>query len=57
MLPPSPMTVSYTHLDELTYCLHVMVRYEIEKQLIAGTLTAKEVPAAWAELYLSLIHI
>ena len=37
--------------DELTYCLHVMVRYEIEKQLIAGTLTAKEVPAAWAELY------
>lgn len=40
-----------TESDELTYCLHVMVRYEIEKQLIAGTLTAKEVPAAWAELY------
>ena len=40
-----------TESDELTYCLHVMVRYEIEKQLIAGTLAAKEVPAAWAELY------
>ena len=40
-----------TESDELTYCLHVMVRYEIEKQLIAGTLTAKEVPAVWAELY------
>ena len=40
-----------TESDELTYCLHVMVRYEIEKQLIAGTLTAKKVPAAWAELY------
>jgi len=40
-----------TESDELTYCLHVVVRYEIEKQLIAGTLTAKEVPAAWAELY------
>lgn len=26
-----------TESDELTYCLHVMVRYEIEKQLIAGT--------------------
>ena len=36
-----------TESDELTYCLHVMVRYEIEKQLIAGTLAAKEVPAAW----------
>ena len=27
-----------TEADELTYCLHVMVRYEIEKQLIGGTL-------------------
>ena len=30
-----------TESDELTYCLHVMVRYEIEKQLIGGTLEAK----------------
>ena len=27
-----------TEADELTYCLHVMVRYEIEKRLIGGTL-------------------
>ena len=40
-----------TESDELTYCLHIMVRYEIEKQLIAGTLQAKNVPAAWAKLY------
>ena len=40
-----------TEADELTYCLHIMVRYEIEKQLIAGTLQAKNVPAAWAKLY------
>ena len=50
-----------TESDELTYCLHVMVRYEIEKQLIGGTLEAKDVPAVWAKLYkeylLSLIHI
>ena len=46
-----------TESDELTYCLHVMVRYEIEKQLIAGTLTAKEVPAAWAELYKEYLGI
>ena len=27
-----------TEADELTYCLHIMVRYEIEKQLVGGTL-------------------
>ena len=40
-----------TEADELTYCLHVMVRYEIEKQLIGGTLEVKDVPAEWARLY------
>ena len=37
--------------DELTYCLHIMVRYEIEKQLIAGTLEVKDIPAEWNRLY------
>ena len=40
-----------TEADELTYALHVMVRYEIEKQLIAGTLTVTEVPGEWKRLY------
>ena len=40
-----------TAADELTYALHIMVRYEIEKQLIAGTLTVKEIPAEWNRLY------
>ena len=40
-----------TEADELTYALHVMVRYEIEKQLIAGTLTVADVPAEWKRLY------
>ncbi len=37
--------------DELTYCLHVMVRYEIEKQLIGGTLEVKDIPETWNRLY------
>jgi len=37
--------------DELTYCLHIMVRYELEKQLISGTLAVQDVPAAWNRLY------
>ena len=40
-----------TAADELTYSLHVMVRYEIEKQLIGGTLEVKDIPAEWNRLY------
>lgn len=40
-----------TEADELTYSLHVMVRYEIEKQLIGGTLEVKDVPETWNRLY------
>ena len=40
-----------TEADELTYALHVMVRYEIEKQLIDGTLAVRDVPAEWKRLY------
>ena len=40
-----------TEADELTYSLHIMVRYEIEKQLIAGTLAIQDVPARWNRLY------
>ena len=46
-----------TESDELTYCLHIMVRYEIEKQLIGGTLEAKDVPAEWAKLYKEYLGI
>ena len=40
-----------TEADELTYALHIMVRYEVEKQLMDGTLAVKDVPAAWNRLY------
>ncbi len=36
--------------DELTYPLHIMVRYEIERKLFAGEVTAKDVPALWNQL-------
>ena len=37
--------------DELTYCMHIMVRYELEKQLIDGSLAVKDLPSAWNKLY------
>lgn len=46
-----------TEADELTYCLHVMVRYEMEKQLIAGTLAIADVPQAWNRLYKEYLGI
>ncbi len=33
--------------DEVTYCLHVILRFEIEKQLIAGSLSVPDLPEAW----------
>ncbi|MGJ7909762.1 carboxypeptidase M32 [Neobacillus sp. LXY-1] len=33
--------------DELTYNLHIMVRYEIEKALMAGEIEVKDLPAIW----------
>ncbi|WP_090855984.1 carboxypeptidase M32 [Paraliobacillus sp. PM-2] len=43
--------------DELTYCLHIMVRYELEKALIDGDLEVKDLPEAWndkMEAYLGI---
>ena len=37
-----------TEADELTYPLHIMVRYEIERLLFAGEATASDVPALWS---------
>ncbi len=33
--------------DEATYPLHIILRFEIEQQLIAGNLAAKDVPEIW----------
>ena len=38
-----------TEADELTYSLHVMLRYEIEKKLIDGSLAVADLPTYWNE--------
>ncbi len=37
--------------DEVTYNLHVFVRFEIEKELVSGKLPVKELPERWNDLY------
>lgn len=43
--------VSRLEADELTYPLHILVRYEIEQALFDRSITAKDVPALWADKY------
>ncbi len=38
-----------TEADELTYCLHIMLRYELEKLLIQDGLDPAELPTLWRE--------
>ncbi len=46
-----------TEADELTYSLHIMVRYEIEKKIFAGELTVAQLPAEWNRLYKEYLGI
>ena len=41
---PGPLRLE---ADELTYSLHILIRYELEKQLIDGSLAVKDLPGAW----------
>lgn len=40
-----------TEADEVTYHFHVMIRYELEKQLIGGNIKTTDIPAYWNEHY------
>jgi carboxypeptidase Taq len=40
--------------DEATYDLHILLRFEIERQMVNGTLAVKDVPAAWNERFREL---
>ncbi len=40
-------TLIRVEADEVTYCLHVIIRFEIEKELISGKLNAHDLPEAW----------
>ena len=54
MVQPSPIR---TEADEVTYHFHIMIRYELEKRLIEGTLEARDIPAYWNEQYRNYLGI
>ncbi len=43
--------------DEVTYCLHVLLRFEIELGLVEGSLTVKEVPQVWNSFMQEMLGI
>lgn len=43
--------------DEVTYPLHVIVRYRLEKQIISGALKTSDIPAAWNAMFEDLVGV
>ncbi len=46
-----------TSADELTYHSHIMIRFEIEKALIEGSLEVKDLPSAWNQKYKDYLNV
>lgn len=46
-----------TQADELTYSLHIIIRYELEKELMNGRLTVSQLPQAWNAKYKEYLGI
>lgn len=45
------------YADEVTYSLHVILRYELEKALIEGSLQVKNLPQAWHNKMQEYLHL
>lgn len=43
--------------DEVTYPLHIILRYELEKQLFSGDLSVADLPSAWHEMSQELLGV
>lgn len=43
--------------DEVTYPLHIIIRYKLEKAMISGDLHIDDLPSAWNEQYKKLLGI
>lgn len=44
-------TLVRVEADEVTYNLHIIIRFELEKALIEGTIAVKDLPKLWNERY------
>ncbi len=54
MVTPSKIRVT---ADEVTYCLHVIIRFEIERDLVSGKLSLDDLPSAWNKKYKDYLNV
>jgi len=45
------------HADEVTYNLHVMIRFDLERALISGSLAVADLPDAWNDAYRQMLGV
>ena len=43
--------------DEITYSLHIIIRFQIEKDLFAGKISVDELPVVWNQKYREILGI
>ena len=43
--------------DEVTYCLHVIIRFEVERELIAGKIDVADLPEIWNRKYKEYLDV
>lgn len=46
-----------TEADEFTYTFHIIIRYEIEKEIINNNLPVEKIPQMWSDLYFKYLGI
>ncbi|OFY63823.1 MAG: hypothetical protein A3H98_00070 [Bacteroidetes bacterium RIFCSPLOWO2_02_FULL_36_8] len=46
-----------TNADELTYHFHIIIRFELERDLMAGIINVEDLPSLWNEKYKSYLGI
>jgi carboxypeptidase Taq len=54
LVKPSKIRVE---ADEVTYCLHIIVRFNIERDLFAGKTMVKELPEIWNQSYKEYLDV
>lgn len=57
MINKSCPSLIRTEADELTYSMHVLIRYELEKAVFDGALKAEDLPGEWNALYKKYLGI
>ena len=46
-----------TEADELTYCLHIIIRYEVEKALFSNEISVDDIPRVWNDKMKSYLGV